>query len=117
MTGGCLALQVPHLVPTAHLQLVVDLGHGLGFVAQLGEAGAQAGHLLAPLVGDVRLVRVDLAQQQVHIHEGLVELLLQHLQPAEHGHPAGGDPHAAGATAGTPSGSSGARAARRHGAV
>lgn len=103
--------------PQAHLQLVVDLGHSLDFVAQLREAGAQAGHLLSPLVSDVRLVRIDLPQEQVHIHESLVELLLQHLQPPEHGHPTGGDPHGARGAPGPPSGSSRARSARRHGAA
>lgn len=107
----------PPPVPATHLQFVVDLGHSLGFVAKLRKAGAQAGHLLSPLISDVRLVRIDLAQEQIHIHEGLVELLLQHLQPPEHGYPASGDPHGAGGAPWAPSGSCRARAARRHGAV
>lgn len=86
-------------------------------MAKLRKAGAQAGHLLSPLISDVRLVWIDLTQEQIHIHEGLVELLLQHLQPSEHGYPAGGDPHGAGGAPGAPSGSCRARAARRHGAV
>lgn len=68
------------------LQLVVELEHGLGLVTELGEAGAQTGHLLPALVGDVHLVRVYLPEQQVHVHKGLVELFLQDLQPSEHGH-------------------------------
>lgn len=58
------------------LQFVVELEHGLCFVAELSEAGAQCGHLLAALVRDVNLVRVNLPQQQVHVHKRLVELFL-----------------------------------------
>lgn len=46
-------------------------------MAKLRKAGAETRHLLAALVGDVGLVRVDLPQQQIHVHEGFVELLFQ----------------------------------------
>lgn len=65
---------------------MVELENRLGFVAQLSEAGAQAGHLLSTLVRDVDLIRVYFSEKQVHVYEGLVKLFLQHLQPAEHGH-------------------------------
>lgn len=63
---------------------MVELEDRLGFVAELGEAGAQAGHLLPTLVGNVHLVRVYLPQQEVHVYKGLVKFLLQHFQPPEH---------------------------------
>lgn len=68
---------------------MIELKDGLCFMAKLSKTRTQARHLLPAFVSDVGLVRVDLPQQQIHIHERLVELLLQHLQPAEHRHTRG----------------------------
>lgn len=63
---------------------MIELKDGLCFMAKLSKARTQARHLLPAFVRDVGLVRVDLPQEQIHINERLIELLLQHLQPAEH---------------------------------
>lgn len=67
-----------------NLEFVVKLENGLGFVAQLSKAGAEAGHLLPPLVRNVHLIGVYFPEQQIHVHEGFVKLLLEHFEPAKH---------------------------------
>lgn len=57
---------------------MVKLENRLGFVTQLSKAGAEAGHLLTTLVRYVDLVWVYFSEQQIHVHEGLVKLFLQH---------------------------------------
>lgn len=68
---------------------MIELKDSLCFMTKLSKTRTQARHLLPAFVRDVGLVRVDLPQQQIHIYERLVELLLQYLQPAEHRHTRG----------------------------
>ena len=65
---------------------MVELENRLGFVTELSETGAEAGHLLPTLVRNVDLIRVYFSEKQVHVHEGLVEFFLQHFKPPKHWH-------------------------------
>lgn len=66
------------LLRVTNLYFMVELENSLRFVTQLSKAGAQAGHLLPTLVGDVDLIWIDFSEEQVHIYEGLVKLFLKH---------------------------------------
>lgn len=61
-----------------YLEFMVELENRLHFVAELSETGTEAGHLLPAFIRDVDLVRVYFPEEHVHIHESLVEFLLQH---------------------------------------
>lgn len=57
---------------------MVELENRLGFVTELSKARAKAGHLLPTFVRNIDLIWVYFSEQQIHVHEGLVKLFLQH---------------------------------------
>lgn len=61
-----------------YLEFMVELKNRLHFVAELSEAGTEAGHLLPTFIRDIDLIRVYFSEEHVHIHESLVEFFLQH---------------------------------------
>lgn len=57
---------------------MVELEDSLGFMTELSETGAEAGHLLPTLIRYIHLIWIYFSKQQIHIHESLIKFLLQH---------------------------------------